>query len=335
MQEQHADPEFFQYFNRFIEALPNTPSSNSGIHKADADIQQHPLLKNYLRHYTIELVAEEIASDYAIWKTTIAQYRIVEHVWQPIKPNGQILFLVHGYFDHCGLYGKLIRWALQRGYTVHGFDLPGHGLSSGEPAAISHFDEYSHVLTHILKRENYSNYCLVGQSTGCAAIINTMMHSQFSDAISHTPQKVVMLAPLIRIFHWPQLRYLYFTLRPIIKTIKRAFVESSHDKHFSRFLQYQEPLQATRIPLSWIGAMEMWVEHVKQLTPINSKWGTIETAIIQGSGDRTVDWHYNHPQIKNCMPQTTTDIIKDAGHQLVNESPSYWFHITKALEKVL
>ena len=47
------------------------------------------------------------------------------------------VFVLHGYYDHGGLYGTLLRYLLHKGYGVVLFDLPGHGLSSGDRAAIS------------------------------------------------------------------------------------------------------------------------------------------------------------------------------------------------------
>jgi alpha-beta hydrolase superfamily lysophospholipase len=56
------------------------------------------------------------------------------------------VFVLHGYYDHGGLYGKLLRYLLHKGYGVVLFDLPGHGLSSGDRAAITSFTQYTDVL---------------------------------------------------------------------------------------------------------------------------------------------------------------------------------------------
>ncbi|MED5413144.1 MAG: alpha/beta fold hydrolase, partial [Pseudomonadota bacterium] len=61
------------------------------------------------------------------------------------KQKGTV-FIIHGYFDHTGLYGHLIKHCLQKGLTVISFDLPGHGLSSGDPASIDSFNQYSDAL---------------------------------------------------------------------------------------------------------------------------------------------------------------------------------------------
>ncbi|WP_423811416.1 alpha/beta hydrolase, partial [Pseudomonas aeruginosa] len=39
------------------------------------------------------------------------------------------LLLMHGYYDHMGLYRHVVDWALGMGFSVLACDLPGHGLS--------------------------------------------------------------------------------------------------------------------------------------------------------------------------------------------------------------
>ena len=65
-------------------------------------------------------------------------FDLAMQVWKPSKPRGSLLIL-HGYYDHMGLYKHLIRWALRHDLAVLALDLPGHGLSSGERASIDCF----------------------------------------------------------------------------------------------------------------------------------------------------------------------------------------------------
>ena len=58
--------------------------------------------------------------------------RIACHYFENINA-ARTCFIVHGYMDHTGLYGKLINYLLHRGCSVVMMDMPGHGLSSGEP----------------------------------------------------------------------------------------------------------------------------------------------------------------------------------------------------------
>ncbi len=310
-------PAFFEQIDELIAAIPDTsraPDSST-------------LIDNYLDHYSMNLVKEKWAKSHEIWKSKIVDYRIVEQRWEPLSTSTKTLILVHGYFDHTALYGKIIRWALKQGYRVHCFDLPGHGLSSGEPAAIDSFDTYSEVLTTIIEREDYAHYSLAGQSTGCAVILNTLLSEEFNQRCINKPEHTTLLAPLVRSFLWQQLRWLYFLLRAPMKSIKRKFTSSSHDDTFNQFLKLEDPLQATRIPLCWLGAMDEWIKKIQQLPPITD----LPCTIIQGTGDATVDYRYNISQIQRCLPSTSLHLIPDAWHHLVNENEIYWQQVKEAL----
>jgi lysophospholipase len=317
---KYDQPAFFKELDTFTDSIADTPETIP---------EANHLLASYLDHYSIDLVKEGNASLHEIWKSNINGYRIVEQRWQPTNTNGKVFILCHGYFDHTALYGKLIRWGLERGYTFHSFDLPGHGLSSGKQAAIDHFDAYSQVLSTIIKREDYLEYSLIGQSTGCAVILNSILNRSLNPAINRPPQNITLLAPLVRTYHWEKLRWLYFLLKYVIRSIKRTFISSSHDKEFNQFLKNREPLQTKRIPLCWLGAMDLWIKQIKQFSPL----GNIPTTIIQGTDDHTVDWHYNHPQIQRCLPQAIIHFVDDAYHHLVKESDEYWQQVVQLLNK--
>ena len=78
-----------------------------------------------------------------------AGYQIAVQVWWPEQPRATLV-LLHGYYDHVGLYRHVIEWALGMGFAVRAFDLPGHGLSSGARASIGAFSEYQTVLRAVL-----------------------------------------------------------------------------------------------------------------------------------------------------------------------------------------
>lgn len=320
MSQQKTPPTFFTSLDQFLSSLPDTPEKTT----TDAS-----LLASYNNHYSMDLVGAGIARHHAIWKTEINTFRIVQQRWQATSRNGKVLIIVHGYFDHSALYGKLIRWGLAQGYDIHAFDLPGHGLSSGRPAAIEHFDEYSEVLSTIIQKEGYRQYSLIGQSTGCAVIINSLLNKSLSSRLEPTPEHVILLAPLVRPFYWQRLRWLYRLLSVAIKSVKRLFVKSSHDDVFNHFLEKNDPLQTRKIPLCWLGAMDKWITTIQQFAPVD----TIPTTIIQGTKDVTVDWHYNHPQIKRCLPQTNIHFVEQACHHLVNESDPYWQGVISCLHR--
>lgn len=324
------NPAFFQQFDHLIQLIPHHPQASGPL---------ATLIEDYLKHYGIHFVEAGCASTYQIWQSHIGPYRIVEQRWQPQQDKGKTLIVLHGYFDHSGLFGKLIRWGLEQGYQVHCFDLPGHGLSSGEAGAIGHFDQYSHILATIINREGYQDYEIIGQSTGCAVALNCLFNCERQaskeqgdnegERLQHWPAKMTLLAPLVRVRYWPLLRWLYYLLRPFVGHIRRSFSPSSHDVAFNDFLKEDDPLQTKTVPLCWIGAMDLWAKKIKKVPPVDKE---IESVIIQGNQDSTVDWRYNHQVIRQRLPQTQIHMVDQARHQLVNESDAYWHGVVAHLQ---
>src|SRR4030043_464172 len=69
-------------------------------------------------------------------------FELAGHIFRP-KEYKATVFILHGYLNHCGLLSKLIKYLVEAGFAVAVYDLPGHGLSSGEPTAIDDFSQYT------------------------------------------------------------------------------------------------------------------------------------------------------------------------------------------------
>ena len=67
---------------------------------------------------------------------------LYEQYWVPDAPPRAAFVLVHGYGEHGGRYRHLVSHLLDRDYTVHMFDLRGHGRSPGPRGHIMAWDEY-------------------------------------------------------------------------------------------------------------------------------------------------------------------------------------------------
>jgi alpha-beta hydrolase superfamily lysophospholipase len=52
--------------------------------------------------------------------------------WQPEEKASAGLAVVHGFGEHSGRYGNVVRYFVPRGFAVFGFDLRGHGRSPGQ-----------------------------------------------------------------------------------------------------------------------------------------------------------------------------------------------------------
>lgn len=299
------------------------------ISEPNAVFFQSAAFQRYLDFYQINFskAHAELTIDHQFGSIAVGDFNVACHYWLPLGSTRSAV-LVHGYYDHSGIYGHIIEHLLSAGVAVLCFDLPGHGLSSGERAAIDSFDHYAGVLLHIVQ---YFGSILpgpvaaIGQSTGCAAIMN-LLASQNSRPFD----QVALLAPLIAPHGWRSGQWFYHLLNKRVQTLPRKFAVNSHDKAFLKFLAEQDILQPKVLSVEWVGAMKQWLERFKEL-PVQFN----SLLVIQGTDDTTVDWTYNLEQLECTFPKLEVVKIEGARHQLVNESEPYRLEVFAALDQYL
>lgn len=267
----------------------------------------------YLRHYRLEPGSFPPGVRHAMGTVATTGYRIAAHCWRHPAAQGTA-FVVHGYFDHVGLYGHLIRHLLGRGLNVVAFDLPGHGLSDGERVTIASFDHYAEVFEAVLDAAAGlpRPWHGVGQSTGGAIVLHHLLR-----AAEHPFVGVALLAPLVHPRHWRINRLIYLASRWWRRQIPREFVANSGDPEFLDFIANHDPLQARHLPLEWIGAMKRWAEKLHELPP-----SPRAVSVIQGDADTTLDWRYNLRLLRRKLPNGCFHLLPGARHHLVNETES-------------
>lgn len=282
----------------------------------DGAARDCPGFSQYLDFYSLDFFTEMPAVFHALGSIDAPPYRIAGHYWLPSRdnPGRETVVLVHGYFDHVGLYHHLIRHLLERGYAVVAFDLPGHGLSSGERASIESFDHYVAVLDVILALVRRSpalpdRISAIGQSTGGAILIKRILEEGGDEF-----RKVTVLAPLVAPVHWWLNRFMFAVIRHFRERISRKFLASSSDPEFLDFLADRDPLQDTEVPLLWIGAMKAWIDECRRAAPVD-----YPVTIVQGDNDGTIAWRYNLRLLRKKLPKAQLRMIPGAGHHLVNE----------------
>ena len=267
-----------------------------------------PLLQAFCQFYRIDYPAYA-GLDYSAGTVASGDFSLMVHQWsQPAATRN--LLVVHGYFDHTGLFGKLVDYGLSRNCNVVCFDLPGHGLSSGEPAVIDDFRDYSRAIADVLYAADWPELppWTIAQSTGCAALMDFARHYPWP--FSHT----VLLAPLVRPAGWHRIRVGNQLLRPFVDSIARSFNENSSDREFLAAIE-KDPLQARRVSMRWVGALRTWLAQLP-----NEDLGVGPALILQGDEDGTVDWRYNVPFVSRLFPGSHVEYLPGAGHQLANES---------------
>ena len=62
--------------------------------------------------------------------------------WLPEKPPDGLLLICHGLGEHSGRYRTVVDALLPSGWAVYGFDLRGHGRSSGRRAHLESYDDW-------------------------------------------------------------------------------------------------------------------------------------------------------------------------------------------------
>ncbi|MBV4532388.1 alpha/beta hydrolase [Pseudomonas sp. SWRI107] len=267
--------------------------------------------RDYQRFYGLELPAQSWLGAFKA-----AGFDLVGQVWMPAQPVAT-MFLLHGYYDHMGLYRHVIEWALARNYVVISCDLPGHGLSSGERASIADFGLYQQVLEALFAQARQLDlprpWHLCGQSTGAAIVVDHLLHCAEQ---SPADGQVILLAPLVRprAWHWSKLSYC--VLRHFVDGIERRFSENTNDPAFMPFLQ-ADPLQPRRLPTAWVGALLKWVRRIE-----TAPRSTRPLLIVQGEADGTVDWPYNLKVLKAKFEAPQILLMADARHHLANELPN-------------
>lgn len=293
--------------------MPPTFHPDSLRNSLQALAAQQPLSTEacaYQRFYQLDLPVHSW-----LGRFRAAGFDIVAQVWTPPQPVAT-LFLMHGFYDHMGLYRHAVQWALSQGFAVISCDLPGHGLSSGERASIADFCDYQTVLDALFAEaaglQLPKPWHLLGQSTGGAIIVDHLLHR---GAQSPAQGQVMLMAPLVRPWAWGWSKLSYRLLNPFVNGIARRFSENTNDPAFMPFL-VADPLQPRRLPTAWVGALVQWVRRIER-APGSMR----EVLIVQGENDTTVDWRYNLSVLRTKFASVQVLQVPGARHHLVNELP--------------
>ncbi len=249
-------------------------------------------------------------------RAEVGPYQVAMQAWLPQgRPAQGSLLLLHGYYDHMGLYGHLQRWALGHDLAVLACDLPGHGLSSGARASIQDFHFYQLTLQQLLAQAELLDlpkpWHVMGQSTGAGIVLDFLLHREAPTALG----KIMLLAPLVRPVAWTMSRLSYHLLRPFVDSIPRRYANNSGDTAFLDFVRVGDPLQPQILPVAWVGALARWIPRMEAAP--NS---THPLIIVQGDQDMTVDWRHNLKVLGQKFHQPTVLTVPGAGHHLANET---------------
>lgn len=277
-----------------------------------ATAQQEPAQSDlYRSFYKLDKVRDGVTSRLGSFRA--GPYRLAAQVWLPERPVATLLIL-HGYYDHMGLYGHLVAWALSMEWAVLSCDLPGHGLSSGKRASINDFGEYQAVLHGLFSEAEALRlpqpWHLCGQSTGGAILLDHLLHGRLRPEVGET----ILLAPLVRPRAWKRSQLSYHLARPFVQEIPRRFSVNSSDSDFIDFVHNRDPLQPRTLPTAWVGALSRWIPRIE-----GARRSPRSPLIVQGEQDLTVEWKHNLDVLEDKFSQPRLLLLPEARHHLVNE----------------
>lgn len=301
------------------------------------DAPSSPAVRQYLSHYGIDF--PELQSRHAFGMVTAADWQLATHVYRPAGPPRGTFIILHGLFDHAGLYGHAIRFCLEQQFAVCMADLPGHGLSSGESVATDDFSRYREAvgdwLSRLVSHELPGPFHMLGQSMGGAIAMDCALHwcRQSPQPLEQGPvvvEKLFLLAPLLRSYNWHRVRYYHWIGHLFRDRIAREFSDNSRDGEFLRFLREHDPLQPRYISGLWLRALVRWQRKFRRLPPCS-----LPVRVFQGDDDGTVNWRWNLPRIQRRFPDLALTMLPGGRHHLVNESPDYRRQMFSVMERDL
>ncbi|OUR92762.1 hypothetical protein A9Q81_15685 [Gammaproteobacteria bacterium 42_54_T18] len=279
-------------------------------------VVEHESVRRYREYYGIDFENRKKHLSASLGYIDVSGYRIYTHTFLQDNPKGTV-FVMHGYYDHVGIYDHIIEYLIDLRFSVVAFDLPGHGLSSGDNVAIHDFHRYQIVLHSVMDaaKENMpSPWHIVGQSTGAAVVIDFLLTGRFTQKTSPF-KKIVLLAPLVRPQSWLTGRVMQSIVILFKQYIARNFATNSNDVNFLHFLRARDPLQSRMLSARWVGALKNWVPYIESKDSCE-----VPITVIQGQQDGTVEWQHNLAVIKKKFIRTELVFISQAHHQLVNET---------------
>ncbi len=285
--------------------------------------------RNYFQYYGIDFENRIPGLKHYFGHFNSGHYDIVAHYFSldsaAEKQSRGTCFIFHGYFDHSGLFEHVIEYCLRRNLNVVIYDLPGHGLSTGERVSIPSFGDYLAVLKDCVKL--FADIApqpwhAIAQSTGAAVLMDYTLQE-----LPPGFEKIVLLGPLVRAAEWRLVKLAYWVGSKFLDKVPRKFNQNSNDKSFMDFLEKSDPLQSRHIAVRWVDALLRWEGRFDHL-PVSDR----HILVIQGQRDTTVDWRYNIPAIRKKFPRARYLPLQDAFHQLANESPEMRAKIFAAMD---
>ena len=240
------------------------------------------------------LIIENVDSIYCPF--TFEDYNLSAYLFMPKNPRGTIFFS-HGYGSYTFNYHRLINFLVNERYAVYAFDLPGHGLSSGERGGIKNFDEYGKAINAFIEKGKTldlpTQWYAVGQSTGCSAFYE---HASKNGSYFI---KYFFASPLIRTTKYHLSKVGLFIIGPFVKDVGTP---------------WKNELAVDRVPLSWFKELVKWNKNIKDYDKLS-----MDIIVIFSNKDKVVDVKYNSKFLESKIVDLKVKNIKEGSHNLFRD----------------
>lgn len=205
--------------------------------------------------------------------------------WKPLNPNGQTVLIVHGYASYFYKFEQYIQPLLKQGFSVIGFDAPGHGLSEGKHINII---IYKHAIEQIIKEVGPIDH-FIGHSLG--AITLALIAETIENPTKH---KFVLIAPATKTTTTFERYFNMMHLSPAIRAAFNELVEKRSSLPITYF-EADRAIENFAGDLLWVHDREDLVCPFEDLVEFQKKaQKNIKFLITNGLGHNKV---YKTPEI--------------------------------------
>ncbi|MBT4035970.1 MAG: alpha/beta hydrolase [Candidatus Marinimicrobia bacterium] len=250
--------------------------------------------------------------------TTADNFDIFQQTWSCKEAKGVVL-ITHGVAEHSGRYAHVAQSLVDAGYTVVGFDLRGHGKSSGKRNYINSFQDYLNDFQEVLNRTkaHYPDLplFLFGHSMG-GEIIAMFLIERGTEA-----KGVLLSAPTVKINDdlSPFLQKISGLISAILPKLPAVKLESGDiSKDPAVINSYDED------PLNYRGGIlaRTGAEILNTTKTITARAGVIDLPILimHGSSDKLTDVSGSEMLYANVSSKDKTlKIYEGLYHEILNE----------------
>jgi alpha-beta hydrolase superfamily lysophospholipase len=302
------DQSLWQLFDQTPIVYSNLSSPVKRDMQAFEDISQSVAWQLYRQRYGLDHGAHMVGRIQVKDADVVCQYF-------PVPESQGILFYWHGYFDHAASAFPWLDWCQNQNISLVVCEHPNHGLCPIALPEVASFEVYQKVLKGVFdlfQPLSKQAWYLMGHSMGGGVIMDYVLTNPDR---AQDFEKIVLLAPLVKVARWSEVSLFHTLLKPFVKKVSRRFRQSPEQAQLLENFLSKDPLIRRDIPVSWIGHLKQWVKKME-----DHPKSDLMPLIIQGLQDKTLDVTYNLKYIQNRFEQAKIIELSEALHHLPHEA---------------